>query len=90
VYNLGGDIMATKKELKIWAVEALQKNGGSLRLIDMCKYVWENHEEELKDSGDLFYTWQYDIRWAATTLREEGILLPADESPRGIWELVKH
>lgn len=80
--------MAKKNELKIWVVEALQKNGGSLQLIDICKYVWEKHEKELRDSGDLFYTWQYDIRWAATSLREDGVLSPADESPRGIWELV--
>jgi hypothetical protein len=81
--------MTSKKDLQVWAVEALRLNKGSLSLIEICKYVWDHHEEDLKNSGDLFYTWQYDIRWAATYLRKEGVPLPADESPKGVWELVQ-
>jgi hypothetical protein len=81
--------MASKKDLKVWAVEALKLNRGRLSLIDICKYVWDKHEQDLKDSGDLFYTWQYDIRWAATYLRKEGILKPAEQSPKGVWELIE-
>lgn len=33
------------------------------------------------------YTWQYDIRWAATELRKTGFMIEATESPRGIWQL---
>ncbi|WP_217636911.1 hypothetical protein [Dendrosporobacter quercicolus] len=58
-------------------------------LIDVCKYVWEHYEKELKASGNLFYTWQYDIRWAATRLRKAGVMKSADEEESGIWELVK-
>ena len=38
-------------------------------------------------SGDLFYTWRYDIRWAAQTLRDSGVLKPDHEVPRGVWQL---
>jgi hypothetical protein len=38
-------------------------------------------------SGDFFFTWQYDIRWAAQTLRDKGALKPDIEAPRGIWQL---
>ena len=46
-----------------------------------------HYEEELKHSGDLLYTWQYDIRWAATELRKTGFMIEATESPRGLWQL---
>lgn len=80
--------MATKHDLGDWIVDALRSNQGSARLIEICRQVWEQHEDELRVSGDLFFTWQYDIRWAATNLRHGGILKPASVSPPGIWELV--
>lgn len=54
--------MANKKDLRKWILEALRDMGGKASLLDICKYVWENHESDLRASGDLFYTWQYDIR----------------------------
>ena len=49
---------------------AIKDMGGQTNIIDVCKYVWEKYESDLRHSGDLFYTWQYDIRWAATELRK--------------------
>jgi hypothetical protein len=49
--------------------------------------IENNYENELRRSGDLFFTWQYDIRWVATQLRNKGILRAAESSPSGIWEL---
>lgn len=60
---------------------------GSGTILDVCKMFWREHEEELRSSGDLFYTWQYDIRWSATTLRKEGIMKDASLSKTGVWEL---
>ncbi|SDY44385.1 hypothetical protein [Eubacterium barkeri] len=65
----------------------LKKLGGCGSIVDVCKYMWKHHEKELRASGDLFYTWQYDIRWAATKLRKTKELKDAKDSPRGIWEL---
>jgi hypothetical protein len=53
--------MATKRQLVGWLDEALSASGGRGRIADLCKHVWKNHEQELRASGDLFYTWQYDI-----------------------------
>ncbi|WP_078427513.1 hypothetical protein [Alkalihalobacterium alkalinitrilicum] len=58
--------MSSKKDLEKWILEAIHNKNGSATLIEICKYVWEYHEDDLRNSGDLFYTWQYDIRWAAT------------------------
>jgi len=75
-----------KEVLREWIVEALESREGSAPLIEVCRHIWRHHDE-LWDSGDLFYTWQYDVRWAATDLRGRGILKGQKDSPRGIWEL---
>ncbi len=62
--------------------------GGKADIIGICKYVWNHYQDELKKSRDLFYTWQYDIRWAATELRKTKRMKAAEQSPRGIWEIV--
>jgi hypothetical protein len=67
---------------------SLKDLGGSAKIINVCKHFWKNHQSALQDSGDLFYTWQYDIRWAATELRKTGRMKPAEQSPRGIWEII--
>ncbi len=60
---------ATKLSLKTWIVEALQEAGGALHHVRVAEHVWRHHKDELEQSGDLFFTWQYDLRWAAQTLR---------------------
>ncbi|MEA4961095.1 hypothetical protein [Lutispora sp.] len=62
--------------------------GGRGTIVEICKAFWERHEKDLRNSGDLFYTWQYDIRWAATKLREDKKLKSKEISPKGVWELV--
>lgn len=79
--------MAIKEDLQKWLLEALETNSGQATIVRICEHVWRNHEAELRESGNLFYTWQYDIRWAATRLRKRGLLRSAKTSPRGIWEL---
>jgi hypothetical protein len=76
-----------KEHLREWIVEALESLGGSAQLVDICREVWQRHEHDLRDSGNLFYTWQYDIRWAANQLRATGRIRAARASPRGVWEL---
>lgn len=79
--------MAKKHDLQEWIVEVLKTKGGSASIVEICKYVWEKYEDELRSSGDLFFTWQYDLRWAATEPRKAGIMRSASLSPTGIWEL---
>lgn len=80
--------MANRKDLRNWIIEALKANNGSASLIEVCDYVWKNYEKELRISGNLFFTWQYDIRWVANQLRREGIMREVDSSRKGIWELL--
>lgn len=80
--------MASKRNLQEWIVEALRANGGSASLLVVTKHVWQVHEADLRASGDLFYTWQYDLRWAGQLLRDAGVLAPADGRRGGPWTLI--
>ncbi|MGD8505281.1 MAG: hypothetical protein PVF15_01285 [Candidatus Bathyarchaeota archaeon] len=80
--------MAHKEDLRKWLIEALKAHAGNASIVKLSKYIWENYESELRNSGDLFYTWQYDVRWIATRLRKEGVMRSTDLSTRGTWELM--
>ncbi|MFN0262441.1 hypothetical protein ACKTEK_01045 [Tepidamorphus sp. 3E244] len=79
--------MATKDDLKTWVLEALRFHGGTAKLVRVAEHIWQNHNKELERLGDLFFRWQYDMRWAAMELRKVGKLKPDGETPRGVWAL---
>lgn len=79
--------MVVKQDLTTLVVEALRRLGGSGTVVDVCREVWRLHESDLRGSGDLFFTWQYDIRWAAQVLRHEGTLEPTVKGPGSRWTL---
>ena len=80
--------MSNRNDLQDWVYEALQNLNGKGRIIDVAKYIWKHYENKLRASGDMFYTWQYDMRWAATKLRESKKILPAEKSQKGVWQLI--
>ncbi len=79
--------MATKHDLQDWVKNALVSLGGRGSLTEVAKEIWRAHERDLRGSGDLFYTWQYDMRWAANRLRRSGVMQPVATSPTGVWVL---
>lgn len=79
--------MLKRHDLPDIVEEALKSLGGKGNIVEVCKYVWDNYQSELQNSNHLFYTWQYDIRWAATTLRKNKKMKSAKISPSGVWEL---
>jgi hypothetical protein len=79
--------MPGKENLQEWVMEAIESLGGGGTVVEVSREVWRRHEGDLREAGDLFYTWQYDIRWAAQELRDRGQLMPADQVPRGVWAL---
>jgi hypothetical protein len=52
--------MKARNDLCDWLVAALKAQRGSASITNICKYVWEVHEDDLRNAGDLFYSWQYD------------------------------
>lgn len=72
-----------------WVVEALLELGGRGSIVDVCERIWLRHESDLRRLGDCFYTWQYDVRWAAWTLRQQGRGRLLRYGGRTMWELVE-
>ena len=81
--------MATRESLKEWVVEALRAKGGSASIAEICKHIWQSHEPEIRNSGDLLYKWQYDMRWAGQVLRNSGVLQPKSRGDQGPWRLAE-
>jgi hypothetical protein len=67
--------------------QAIRSRGEAATIVEVARYIWEHHESDLKAAGDLFYTWQYDMRWAAMKLRKMGKLSPTSKTDRGVWRL---
>ena len=81
--------MATRNDVQQWVLSALKHHNGSASIVQVAKFIWEKYENELRHSGDLFYTWQYEMRWAAQRLRDSGVCVKANKTPTGIWVLNK-
>lgn len=79
--------MATRHDLEQWVFDALKELGGRGAIARIAERIWNRHEEDLRRSGDLFYTWQYEMRWAGQRLYRSGKLKKKGLSGRGIWEL---
>ena len=77
----------TSDDLMVHVVDALESMGGSGSPRDVAKYIWDTHEAELRASGDMLYTWQYDTRWAAQKLRDDGVIKPVHRRRDLPWEL---
>ena len=72
-----------------WVLHALVNLDGRANLIEVTKEIWRLYGESIEASGRGFYTWQYDLRWGASSLRKGGYLKQANETRRrGVWELV--
>ena len=73
--------------LKSWIVDALEELDGEATIVQVAYVIWRDHEDDLRAMGDLFYTWQYDMRWAAQTLRDGGTLVKLHGQRIGLWVL---
>lgn len=74
-----------RENLIKYILEALNELNGSARIWEICKHVWSNHlQQELTPADKEYYTWQYDIRWAAQVLRDDNVIT---SEPRGYWSL---
>jgi hypothetical protein len=78
----------TRDELPSLVQESLKRLGGAAPLVEVAKDIWKHHEAHLRESGDLFYTWQYDMRWAAQRLRDAHKLTYAKKTGKQIWQLI--
>jgi hypothetical protein len=78
---------ASAENQKLWVLDALRASEGEARVPNIARHIWENHEDDLRASGDLFYTWQYAMRWAGQVLQKEGKLTKNGKGRT--WQLVR-
>lgn len=76
--------MTTRADIKGWVYDAV-KDLTEATPAQAARHIWERHEGELRKAGDLFYTWQYESRWAAQNLQKEGKLVKTGRT----WQFIK-
>lgn len=81
--------MVTRESFKPWVIAALEDHRKRAHLSLVTKHIWDHHKDEILDSNKMIYTWQYDIRWAANSLRREGKLKEVKKPYDGVWELAE-
>lgn len=79
--------MGFRENLKEWVKEALAQLGGRASINEVARQIWLTHEADLKGAGDYFYSWQYDMRWAAQRLRDKKILSFHKVGSKSVWTL---
>ena len=78
--------MTNREFLKVAILDALGGTNKGMTWPECAKAIWACEEAELRKRGDLFYTWQYDMRWAMQVLRDEGKVV---NFSRGMWALAR-
>ena len=79
--------MSYRENLKEWVAEALGKLGGQAYINDVARQIWLDHESELRSWDEHFYSWQYDMRWAAQHLRNKNVLSFHKVGSKSRWVL---
>jgi hypothetical protein len=78
--------MIDRDDFEYWVIDSLKALGGSASISEIAKCIWDNHKRTIEITPFL-YSWQYEMRWAATSLRKKGKLKKVSLSPKGVWEL---
>lgn len=80
--------MITKSRVSEIIIECLQNHNGRASILEVSQYIWDNYENELRESGKIFYTWQYEMRWETTKLRKQSVLKNNKDKTNVLRELV--
>ncbi|MFN4143696.1 hypothetical protein [Aestuariivirga sp.] len=68
---------------------ALKRLGGEGTIVEVAKEIWAKHKDDLEISGDVFFTWQYDMRWACQKLRNDKKAVIGGTKGRTSWRLLQ-
>lgn len=77
--------MGFREDMQRWVIEALHASNNEGSIIQVAKHIWLNHENDLRNAGDHFFSWQYDMRWAAQHLRNVHKLGLKKVGPKSVW-----
>ena len=80
--------MKIDDDLEEWVLEALKAHGGEATIVEVAKHIWTHHEADLRSSDEIFFNWQYDMRWAGDRLSKAGKMRRAKAGNKGRWFLL--
>lgn len=66
----------------------LDELGGEATAVEAVACFWTRYDEELRESGNLYYTWEFDLEKAVKDLRRDHRMMEAFYSPEDVWALV--
>jgi hypothetical protein len=75
-----------RSDLEPLVLEAIDAHGGRATIVQINKYIWEKYETQIRRSGDYFYTWQYELRWAGDSLVRRSVIKKGE--PKGVWRRI--
>ena len=81
-------MLIRKQDMTILVSDALESLGGKGTIVEVAAEIWKHHKDDLEASGEIFYTWQYEMRWARHRLSEAGKLKTKLKDRESVWELV--
>lgn len=76
----------TRHDLMPLILEALEGCGGTATIVEISRSIWDRYKHDLEASGDFFYVWQYELRWAGEMLAKQGRILRGQPGRR--WHIV--
>ena len=59
----------TRQDFKPWILEALDAHDGRAEIFQVSRFIWDNYHHKISKDKKMLYTWQYEIRWAALSLK---------------------
>jgi hypothetical protein len=75
--------MSLRADLEQWTLDALNRLGGSGKIVPIAREIWESHQTDIAKYPNGMFTWQYDMRWAGQSLAKKGRL----SQTKGVWSL---
>jgi hypothetical protein len=84
---IGMRTLLNSKDIERLLVEAIKKLGPKATFVNINKYVWDNYENDLRNSGDLFYVWHHTMASARTKLNSSGRGGFVKQNGTTVWEI---
>lgn len=81
--------MTADADLERWILDALRAHAGEASIVQIAKHIWSYHEADLRKSEELFFTWQYRMRWAGQHLQKQERIKKAKRGAKANWVLLK-
>ena len=81
--------MNRNAQIEKMLIDALQYFGKPTLITDVNRYIWNKYENDIRMSDEMLYKWQYQLRWAFTNLKKDGVCDFNKQGQNSLWLLTK-